>query len=170
MSLQVSLKFPQAQQVGATNVTLPLQRQHRGWEWHDSTRGTLVPGGVWQGTIKGRMATSHPSCHVCPCHGTQGPSHQDTFQNSVIQRKGPQSTFERTSRSLSGFSGSDCIYLIVWKNSTDMISAALLHDVGWLKDRHDTRHFSQANYFQGTWYMRLPNSTWCPWTRCKARF
>lgn len=42
-------------------------------------------------------------------------------------------TFERTNRSLLAFLGSCTLYLMVWKNSTDIISAALQHDVGWLQ-------------------------------------
>lgn len=42
-------------------------------------------------------------------------------------------TLERMKRSLLGLRGSSGRYFIVWKNSTDMISAALQHDVGWLQ-------------------------------------
>jgi hypothetical protein len=47
-------------------------------------------------------------------------------------------TFERMKRSLLMFLGSSARYFIVLKNRTDMISATLQHDVGYLGDKEYT--------------------------------
>lgn len=79
--------------------------------------------------------------------GTGCPSRTESiflkFSNSASCRKpasaqteykiGAAWPFERTNRSLLAFLGSCTLYLMVWKNSTDIISAALQHDVGWLQ-------------------------------------
>lgn len=47
-------------------------------------------------------------------------------------------TLERTKRSLLALRGSSGLYFMEWKNSTDMISATLQHDVGWLQQDDET--------------------------------
>lgn len=54
-------------------------------------------------------------------------------------------TLERTKRSLLMFRGSSGRYFMVWKKSTDMISATLQHDVGCLEGRRQDRESDQGS-------------------------
>lgn len=76
------------------------------------------------GKYQNSWKRSHPLDY---CISPSLSTHSKGWQNWISL------TLERINRSLLGFLGSWGLYFIVWKNSTDIISAALQHDVGWLQ-------------------------------------
>lgn len=63
-------------------------------------------------------------------------------------------TLERMKRSLLEWRGSSGRYFMVWKKSTDMISATLQHDVGWLR-KNVQKHISSVQWQSELIYLHI---------------